>query len=335
MFTKDNTPNYSPIDSKWPDDVIKNCCKSNPNGDCKCDDCCYDTWTDELKDITTSYNLAVETTDQLQKKVDFLTARRDRYKTWLIELDNLQVLARAVCDQLKLVAIQSDRIWYNSCEAVNAIEILYCMIIDILMQVDDLKTVCNNIDNCISNNNDPCLNKGQGILKYYADYKTKLDAVAALRDAIIKNIIDAVAIANLITNGISTKDCKCKDNPAYDPCSQTPTPCTQPTTPGLYYYGFKTIICQWYACFMCDTDCNKPPANQPNPCDCDFPTFDLPICNNSYRGSVQTWVDQDTQNVGCFTDQLNAWKTRREGLLACKNSLDAASKAVNPKDRCK
>ena len=334
MFTIDNKDNYTDIVSNWDDDVIKNCCKSNPNGDCPCDDCCYDTWTDELKDITTSYNLAVETTDQLQKQVDFLTTRRDRYKGWVTELDNLEALARTVCDQLKLVAVQSDRIWYNSCEAVNAVEILYCMIIDIFMQLDELKTVCNRIDNCISNNNDPCLNKGQGILKYYADYKTKLDAVTALRDPIIKNIVDAVAYANLITNGISTKDCKCKDNPAYDPCNQNPTPCTQPTTPGVYYYGFKTIICQWYACFACDTGCNGP-AKQPNPCECDWPTFDFPICTNSYRNTVQGLVVADTNEINSLTPTLNTWKTRREGLLACKNSLDAASKAVNPKDRCK
>lgn len=332
MFTKDN---YAVIDPKWDDEVIKNCCKSNPTGDCQCDDCCYDTWTDELKDITTSYNLAVETTDQLQKQVDFLTTRRDRYKGWVTELDNLETLARAVCDQLKLVAIQSDRIWYNSCEAVNAIEILYCMIIDILMQLDDLKKVCDDIDNCVNRNNDPCLNKGQGILKYYADYKTKLDAVTAMRDAIVKNIIDAVATANLITNGISTKDCKCKDNPPYDPCNQNPTPCAPPATQGVYYYGFKTIICQWYVAFACDTGCDKP-ANPPNnPCDCDFPTFDFPICTNSYRTTVQGLVTADTDELNILTPQLNTWKIRREGLLACKNSLEIASKAVNPKDRCK
>jgi len=50
---------------------------------------------------------------------------------------------------------------------------------------------------------------------------------------------------------------------------------------------------------------------------------------------VQGLVVADTNEINSLTPTLNTWKTRREGLLACKNSLDAASKAVNPKDRCK
>jgi hypothetical protein len=331
MFTKDN---YAVIDPNWDKDAIQNCCKTKPTGDCKCDDCCYDSWNDELNQISSAYNIAVENAQQLQNKVDFTTSRRDRYKGWITELDKAEMLARDVCDQLKLTAIQSDRIWYNACEAVNAIEILYCMITDILMQVDDLKKTCDDIDNCVNRNNDPCVNKGQGILKYYGDFKTKLDATVKTRDDLIKNIIDAVATANLITNGISTKDCKCKDIPPYNPCDQNPQPCAPPAN-NVYYYGFKTIICEWYYGFACDKDCTPTTPQNPPPCDCDFPTFDFPICANSYRWKVQGWVDTDTGLLSTLTVDLSNAKIRKEGLLACRNSLDIASKAVNPKDRCK
>lgn len=350
---------YTEIPTNW-DDEIKDCCKTTPPGDSKCDDCCYDTWQDELNQISSSYNIAVENSQQLQNKYDFVIGRRNRYKSWLDELDKAETMARDICDQLKLIAVQSNRIWYNACEAVKAIEILYCMIIDILNQADELKKFCNDLDNCIARNTDPALD-GQGIQKYYTDYKSKLDAVTKTRDDIIKNLIDAVVIANEITNGIFSRDCKCKDNPKFEPCNMDVDPCAPVND--KYYYGLKTVICEWYTFFACATPCppipDCPPTQQgqqnqqnqqsnqgqqtqqtPTQNDCEDdcglePNFDFPICKNTYRADVQKWVNADTKQLGDLTIDLQKSRIKREGLLACKNSLDSAIKAVNPKERCK
>ncbi len=275
-----------------------------------------------------------------------ITDRRNKYRTWVDELNNAQDLALAICNQLELIAVQSDKIWYNSCKAVDAVETLFCMIRDFFMQLDLIKTQYDDIQNCITNNTDPSLVKGQGILKALDDYKAKLDIVIKLRDDIIKNIVAAVKIANLIRNNISTKDCNYE---GFAPCPPSPTPCAGDDI----FYGFKTVICEWYKAFACDVPCvdtgttatsntNTQPTTQTNTIqdDCGdencelLPTFDFPICNNSYKACVQKWLAADETQYTDLTAQLQEANKQKEALTACKNSLVKAIKAVDPKTRC-
>lgn len=343
--------NYTNIDTNWDKDTILECCQPNNPGDQPCSDCCYDSWENELNKVNPAYNYIVEYANQLQNKVDFITARRDRYKSWVEELNKAEVLARDICYQLKLIAVQSDKIWYNTCEAEKAIEILFCMIRDIYMQVDEIKTLYDSIQNCITRNNDPALGKGQGILKYLEDFKTKLDATVKTRDDVIKNIVYAIQLSSLLRNGISTRDCPSDSGTPYNPCAPDLTPCV--TVSGTVYYGFKTVICEWYNAFACDTNCTDPSTNPPPPppatttqggtttsTDCNpecelIPTFDFPICNNSFKTDVQAWVDADNATLITLLDELNKAKMKREALLACKTSLDMAIKVVDPAARCK
>lgn len=335
-------PNYTGIAPDWDKDTILDCCKQN-NPDQPCTDCCYDNWQTELNKVNPAYNAIVELTTQLQNKFDFITSRRDRYKTWVDELNKAELLARDICYQLKLIAIQSEKIWYNTCEAEKAVEILFCMIRDIYMQIDEMKTMFDTLQNCIARNNDPALGKGQGILKYLDDYKSKLDATVKTRDDIIKNIELAVQLATLIRNGISTLDCS--NASSYKPCDTDLKPCTSLSV--AVYYGFKAVICEWYNEFACDTPCstitleNCPPSTSTTPTtDCNsncelIPTFDFPICNNSFKADVQSWVNKDNDTLVTLLETLNEAKMKQQSLLACKNSLDLAIKAVDPAARCK
>src|ERR1044072_7908818 len=110
---------YQPIPDRW-EGVIEECCKTVPPGGSNCSDCCYDSWQDELNQISAAYNLYAEKTIQLQSEVDSTAARRDKYLVWLAELTRAELLARETCDQLKLIAVQLDKIWYNSCQASDA-----------------------------------------------------------------------------------------------------------------------------------------------------------------------------------------------------------------------
>lgn len=340
--------NYQRISSDWDKETILDCCTKQTPDDPTCIECCYDTWQDELKKVTQQYNSAKENADQLQKKLAFITDRRNKYRKWLDELNNAQDLALDICNQLELIAVQSDKIWYNSCKAVDAIEILFCMIRDFFMQIDSIKTQYDDLQNCITNNTDPSLVRGQGILKSLDDYKAKLDIVIKLKDDIIKNIIAAVKIANLIRNNISTKDCPDKDHP-YDPCADNPTPCVGDD---YSYYGFKTVICEWYNAFKCDEACvdtatttttESKTQSGTNVIESDcgddscelLPTFDFPICNNSYKTCVQNWLTADETMYIDLISQLQKANKQKEALTACKNSLDKAIKAVDPKERCK
>jgi hypothetical protein len=344
---------YQDVGSDWDKD-IKDCCKATPPGQTGCTDCCYDDWQDELKTVSATYSAAQEQASQKQIEYDFLVSRRDRYKSWLVELDTADTQARDICAQLKLLAVQTDRIWYNSNKTVEAVEILYCMIREMMLSSDRLKQVCLDIDNCISKNTDSLVTGGQGFLVYYKDYKTKLDATVKARDEIMKNIVDAVVIANLIASTVSTRDVHSTTDPVFDPCNRPSSPCTPLNE---IVYGFKTIICEWYNYFACDAAPCPPPGTgtkspTQNPSQqatatpvgqsttgaggCELsPTFEFPICANPYRDCVQKWVDADAAKITQLAGELSDAQIRAQGLQACITSLTNAIKAVNPSDRCK
>jgi hypothetical protein len=327
---------YKPIDQDWDKDTILDCCKTN-DPDQPCNDCCYDSWQEELNKVNPSYNAIIEKTALLQSKLDFITSRRDRYKAWIEELDKAELLAREICHQLKLIAAQTDKIWYNTCKAEEAVQILFCMLRDIFMQIDELQAIFDNLDNCVRKNNAQGLNKGEGIFKYLEEYRTKLLATVKTRDEVIKNIVLAIRLASLLRNGISTRDCDCE--PSYDPCAENQEPCH--TLNGTVYYGMKALICEWYNEFACDTDCTEKSSSQTKTYagseshECELkPIFDFPICNNTFKDEIQTWLDKDIADRNDLLEELNKAKMKQQSLLACKNSLDQAIKAVDPA-RCK
>ena len=346
---------YKQLDKDWDKDKILDCCKTTPPDNPPCKDCCYDTWSDEVKQVDKKLKAKVEQAAQLEKKLAFLTDRRDKFKTWLAELEAAQKMAQDICRQLELIAAHSNKIWANSFLAVKAIQVLFCMIRDFFMQLDCLKVRYDLLQDCITKNTDPSLVKGQGILLYLADYGTKLDAVIKTRDDIIKAAVMAVQLSNLLRNDISTREWPVAYVPCeYDPCSKDQPPCPDPNSPHTHY-GFKTIICEWHKFFNCDEACiddttpqtpnhnqqvssGNTPAKQSGGCcddNCELETFSFPICNNEYKYCIKERYDKDDKKVKKLAEELKEVNKEKEALQACKNSLDAAIKEVNPADRCK
>lgn len=330
------------------------CCSTQQTDD-PCSDCCYDTWSDELKDVSTRYGHAVEEAQQLQNRLSLVLDKRNRFKKWLDELTDAEEKAKAISDQLEIIASQSEKIWFNACKASEAIEILFCMVRDFYYQVDEIKKRYDLLQNCINNNTDPSLVKDQGILKCLGEYYKKLDEVIKTRDELIKAVIAAIRLAQLIRNNISTRNCPCEED-QYDPCKPG-TICDCKTCPEVY--GFKAIICDWYCELHCDNGGGKPcnddddektpaqnqttqttPGTGSDPCQqekCHLkPSFDLPLCkNNKYKELINGLYTKDNDCVTKLTDQLKDKNKEKEALDACKKSLENAIKEVNPKDRCK
>ena len=345
MLTKHN---YQKSDTSFKEGKIFDCCRKEVPGDSNCEDCCYDTWRDELKKVNQSYSESAEKYLQLKNSLTFITERRDKFKNWVDELLKAEDLARKICNQLEIIAVQSDKIWFNSIKAVEAIEIIFCMIRDFYMRVDYIKKRYDELQNCINANNDSSLVKGQGILKCLDDYFTKLDAVIKTRDEIMKMAVEAIKISNLIRNSISTSEA----NESYDPCNPG-KPCSC-STDGPSIYGFKTIICEWYCSFGCDEECipcaegtvqvpqqsskqvgtaikdSKPTVS----CELE-PMFDFPICNDEYKCRVEKWYKTDEQCVKDLSNEVKEAIKEKESLQACKTSLEKAIAEVDPKKRCK
>lgn len=206
------------------------------------------------------------------------------------------------------------------------------------MQIDELQAIFDSLDNCLRKNNLQGLNKNEGIFKYLEEYRLKLIATVKTRDELIKNIVLAIRLAALVRNGISTRDCD--SEPVYDPCAESQEPCA--TLNGTVYYGMKALICEWYKEFACDTPCSENSPSQTKSYggsqsqDCELkPIFDFPICNNSFKEEVKSWLEKDNADLTELLDELNKAKMKQQSLLACKISLDQAIKAVDPAARCK
>jgi hypothetical protein len=350
MLTKHN---YSSSTKKIedPNDSIFKCCNQNVTDEPICTDPCYDTWVEELKMVTKKVAEAEECYTQARKMLDFTTSKKDRLKKWIDELDKAEDGARKICNQLEIIAGQSEKIWYNSIKSVESIKILFCMIKGFYLEIDRIQLRYEALEICIKQNNNSALEPGVGLLKFIAEYGKKLADVIKTRDAIIKATVNAIRLSNLIRNNISTKECS--EN--YNPCSKESSPsCIKVNPPGIpAYYGFKTIVCEWFFAFECDKKCedNKPDCvddfqtkdhskdTDPslhlcgNKCELE-PMFEFPFCNNSYKTKLNKGFEDAIVKAKKAEEKVKTARATKEAMVACMQSLEKAIKAVDPKGRC-
>ena len=115
MLTKHN---YQPTEEDLTKGKIFDCCNKDVPGDAACEDCCYDSWRTELKKVNQKYSEAVENSLQIKNSLTFITDRRDKFKAWMDELQKAEDISRKICNQLEIIAVQSDKIWYNSINSI-------------------------------------------------------------------------------------------------------------------------------------------------------------------------------------------------------------------------
>ena len=300
----------------WKSKVIEECCDRNPDDD-PGGDCCYDTWLQRLQKVNTEFNQVNECAIQLKDQLSAATVRRDTLKKWYDELTAADELARKICDQLSVVIIQTQKVGTNTMCAVEAIEILFCMIRDFYMQVDYIQERYNQLINCIKCLNSSILVPGEGLYKCLEDYYVKLEAVIKTRDELIKKVIKALKLASQINSSIG----------------------------GIY--GYIKLIEEWYEALNCDENCGCPEderrsktsqGNSDDNCEdeCELkPMISFPICNDDYYNELFEKLKKDETTVDSLKVSLREKNKEKEGLLACKQSLDAAIKEVDPKNRCK
>lgn len=316
--------NYQNLPDNW-DDSTKECCnKEDPENPAGCD-CCYDSWQDELKVVSLTYNESQEKAQQLKDKLAVIADRRDRLKTWYDEMTKANELARNICDQLEIVVDQTQKISINTGLAVQAIKTLYCMIKDFFMQIDLIKNKYDRLMNCIKCLNNPALAAGQGFMKCLEDYGKKLEAVIATRDELIKMMMEVIQIAWRINKNIDVD------------------------------FGLTTVLMEWQTAINCAVGCDDegdpcPPtaakanskqtasAESQESClgACDLqPIFQFPICKDPYYQCVNDQYTADKKAAEDLAKELLAENKKKEGLLACKTSLTSAINEVDPKNRCK
>lgn len=315
MITKHTCENIK--ETPWKDKIEECCDKEDPNDPRGCD-CCYDTWTEELREVNTKFSRADEEARQVSMDLAFLSERRNKLKTWYDELTDAHELAQHICDQLEIMQDQIEKITVNTGHAVKAIKILFCMIRDFYMQVDWIKTKYDQIQTCIRCLNDPVLVPGQGIMKCLEEYSKKLDEVIVTRDELVKMVMAAIYTAYRINKNLNEN------------------------------YGLHMVIGEWQITFNCDEECrddgdascrygrgdsDEEEGEGQDKCKL-APRLMFPICNDPYYGEIKDKYEADKKSAAELAQDLIELNKRKESLLACKNSLKAAIKEVDPKIRC-
>lgn len=317
---------YETLDKNAWEPRIRDCCGQGTQDDPGGCDCCYDNWKEELKQVNTEYGASVEKASQLKGQLAVISDRRDKLKNWYDELTQANDLARQFCGQLDIMLAQSKKISTNTNLTVEAIKKLYCMIRDFYMQIDLIKTKYDRLINCIKCLNNPALASGQGIMKALEEYSKKLDIVIATRDAMLNALMEALAIACRINNNIEED------------------------------YGLITVVKEWKSIFRCYISCiddNNPcndndedeeendnrhqeeeEANCLGSCKLD-PVFIFPVCKDPYYKCLNEMYEADKSKAEELVKDLLKENKKKESLLACKLSLEAAIKEVDPKILCK
>jgi hypothetical protein len=308
---------YAPLGNGWETDPAIKCCIKDPNDTPPGCDCCYNGWTDELTKVKKEYNKVSEQSTQLTSHYKFTADERDKLKVWVDDLNKTDQLAKALCDQFKVMVSQTEKICINSEKSVDSIEILFCMIRDLYEQVDMIVTVWNQIDNCIKCLNSEELPPDSGIRKCLQLYLDKVNDLLKTRSDLLKAVMAAIRLAYGLHEGI------CSD------------------------YGLHQVVLEWKSILNCDAKCGSSteaadPCKEPeknldeklNKCRLS-PILTLPVCNDAYYIWVKKQYDADVAEANALADQLVEVNKKKESLAACKASLESAIKEVNPKDLCK
>lgn len=300
---------------KWDEQFFCDCCDRpkpnpcNPPGS----DCCYNTWSDELKHTTWEYNHVTRELQHVQKYLDHVTMRVTRLKTWFDELYNANELARKICHQLEIIEAQVVNICINTEFTVKAIKILYCMIREFYIEVDCLVVKYDCIMNCIKCLNCSAISTTQGIGKALSDYGTALTALVNTRDNLIKMVMAALALAEQLHWEIC------------DNC------------------GFRRLIVDWQEYLHCGVPCEPieidyPEGDEPErPCsqeECLFPTLPFPLCNTEYYHLIDRLYKRDKKKMQELTELKQKLTKRQLSLAAGMQSLQTALKEADPSVRC-
>ena len=315
---------------EWDDSRILKCCpepKPNPS-DPPSSDCCYNSWQAELDVVNWELTEVTNELTHAQKHLSLVTTRYTRLKLWNDELSSANDLALAVCRQLEIIEAQLVNTCKNTQFTVKGVEILYCMVREFYLTLDQLQAKYDSLQNCIKCLANPALQPTAGIVKVLTDYGTALTAVLATRDALIVLVMSAMDSAVSLHRQI---------------CD---------------HYGYKRLIRIWQDTLACGVPCEEGPIIRPLEASkqerggipggpgvgssgvaagepfCLEPILHFPICNEGYCKEIHFLYETEKKEMKELTKEVQELTKRQLALQAIQQSLQNALKEVNPAVRC-
>lgn len=301
------------------EEQLKDCCAEDIPSDPSSSDCCYEDWKKKLREVKAEFEQVCEEARLAEEELKAVTNRRDRLYKWLQELEVADEMAHMACNQIGQLINQLEDLNDSTKWSTEAIRILYCMLKDFYLQIDEIKVKYDYIINCIKCLDHPVFESDKGLLKCLDDYYLALDEVIKTRDSLLKNILKAISLVNQLFMNVGDD------------------------------YGLRQILGYWKSIFNCaevhdhedkdDEVLQKRPKQQhPRPDDKDrceiSPKLSLPICEDDYYEKLEKLYKEDKDKVKILTRRLARKTKKKEKLQACKKSLEDAMKEVDPKNRC-
>jgi hypothetical protein len=297
------------------EDEIFNCCDPDNGNETSGGDCCYDSWVKELVTVTAAYKEKDALVTQKQMEYNHAVDWKTKLKTWCDDWEATDEKADALCRQLELFIKHLTKVCKITEKTVDAIEILFCMVEDLYKRVDKLKLKFDQLMVCINCLMRPELAPGVGIMKCIEEYGKKLDAVIAGRDLLLGNIIKALELGMALHINI---------------CDE---------------YGLKAVLVYWKGKLNCDSLPSEPSNNnygdrkrtmmqsgtENKVCELE-PQITFPLDADSYYTDLQTQCLNTKAEVEMLKMALDNAKHERDGLQACKQSLEKAIEEV--KNKC-
>ena len=292
------------LDASPPQLTVPECCTTDDPTDPQGCGCCYDTWQEELQKVTITYRQQDERSKLIAQELLVITRQRDTLKAWYDELTKTDQLSRQIIDLLEVMLHQAEKIADNTKITVEAIKILYVMVRDFYLQVDKIKQRYDAVLNCIRCLNHPLLVPGQGLMKCLEEYGKKLEVVLTTRDELIKLLLQSLWMAYRIHKNIALDD------------------------------GLCAILAELKG-ILDGTGTIESDQNEEDACRLE-PVLQFPISNDRYRyySDIRTRYEDKVSAAEDLADKLVELNKKKESSLACKQSLDAALKEVDPKARC-
>jgi hypothetical protein len=297
------------------EDEIFNCCDPDNGNENPGADCCYDAWVKELVTVTADYKEKNALVTQKQTEYNLAVDWKTKLKAWCDDWETTDEKADALCRQLELFIKHLTKVCKITEKTIDAIEILFCMTEDLYKRVDKLKLKFDQLMVCINCLMRPELAPGVGIMKCIEEYGKKLDAVIAGRDLLLGNIIKALELAMALHINI---------------CDE---------------YGLKAELIYWKQKLNCDGSASSDNSNsygdrkqtltQTGSGDriCVLePQISFPLDADGYYIDLTTQCANTKAEVEKLKTELDKAKHERDGLQACKQSLEKAIEEV--KNKC-
>lgn len=289
---------------------IPECCPKPPSGDTKGCDCCYDNWTSHLKITTADLKKWSARADRRQQLYNLKSAWRDKLKAWYSDLETVDEKAEDIARKIELFIAHLNKICFAIQSSNKAIEILFCMIEDLYIRVDELKEDYDDLMNCIAcaGKTNPELTPGTGIIVCLTDYGKKLDAVIATRDNLLQLIASVIEIAYKLHEYVCLNERHCGED--------------------RIDYGLINILMHWRRIFNGEIDNNHG--------DCQFqPYITFPIDASEYYQKLRTDYDNSKEEVKELKRELDHALERKAAFQASQDGLNKALAEVTPDVKCK